>query len=353
MDEPLLSNNAMHDNNDATSNNIDNHDELLLQTTAKMNSPSTNTAPSLPAAIKKKSTTARRQSLRSYLQNVSLTDAIVLHPPANNNTNTATVHSPEKKTSGKNRRRRLEVMGLLQHLKIHRYEDASASFAANAVDKKHHNNANTTNSSGGDDNDTKVEDTNNKVKVTSGDRYYSAGNNIQTNSNNNNKSISIQHNPTHQGRQQQQQQRCLLHPTVRLRNDKCSLCCALTKTLEVRSRVKLLENGLLDDDGGMVLMDNDNDDDDNEGKVLFDAASSASSANGFFVKETTDATSSTTIVKKVPTTRHDVEETASESDKDELLHEEIDNHSLEFGEDKIMYEFIISICWLVETVARR
>lgn len=242
-------------------------------------------------------------------------------------------------------------MGLLQHLKIHRYEDASASFAA--VDK-HHNNANATNSSGDDDNDTKVEDTNNKVKVTSGDRY-SAGNNIQTNSNisNNNRSISIQHNPTHQGRQQQQQ-RCLLHPTVRLRNDKCSLCCALTKTLEVRSRVKLLENGLLDDDddgssccndGGLVLMDND-DNDDNEGKVLFDAASCASSANGFFVKETTDAdaTASTTIVKKVPTTRHDVEETAtaSESDKDEL-HQEIDNHSLEFGEDKIMYEFIISL----------
>eukprot|EP00985_Skeletonema_marinoi_P016808 scaffold9077_cov92-Skeletonema_marinoi.AAC.1 len=185
-------NNAKHDNDDATNINDHNESDTLPQTAKTMNSPSTSTASQKPIKA------ARRQSLRSYLQHVSLSDSIIPHSDT-------TQHSLENggkappKVSGGNRRRRLEVMGLLQHLKINRYDNSSSATV----------------------------DIHNSSSVGSDD--YNNGDDVGT-------SNATSRTGHHHG------QRCLLHPTVRMRNDKCSLCCALAKTLEVRKAKKVVED---------------------------------------------------------------------------------------------------------------
>eukprot|EP00984_Skeletonema_dohrnii_P033350 scaffold29617_cov80-Skeletonema_dohrnii-CCMP3373.AAC.1 len=189
-------NNAKHDNDDATNINDHNESDTLPQTAKTMNSPSTSTASS-----QKPIKAARRQSLRSYLQHVSLSDSIIPHSDT-------TQHSQEKggrvppKVSGGNRRRRLEVMGLLQHLKINRYDNSSSA----TVDIHNSSSVGSDDNSNGDD-------------------------------------VGTSNTTSRSGHQHGQ--RCLLHPTVRMRNDKCSLCCALAKTLEVRKAKKVVEENAI------------------------------------------------------------------------------------------------------------
>eukprot|EP00986_Skeletonema_menzelii_P008780 scaffold3803_cov151-Skeletonema_menzelii.AAC.7 len=256
-DEPQQLNIAQHDNSDATTNNSSNESDWnnnnnknnntrLQQQTAALMTPS---VPTTQTSIK--AATARRQSLRSYLQNVSLSGAIIPQQQQHSDSSNPPRCSPEMNkvnmalsneiiagSSSKQqyRRRRLEVMGLLQHLKIHRYEDTTPLTVGS------NSNHNTHSLSGGSlENDTSHEtncannDTNGMIGNSA--TYIAGDTNHTSSSRNNTHSNAV-------GRQ-----RCLLHPTVRMRNDKCSLCCALAKTLEVRRAKQLnLKNGVSDDD---------------------------------------------------------------------------------------------------------
>ena len=194
--------------------NIMTTDDATKITTTNNNTAKNNDNGHRPILMKAR----RRQSLRSYLQNVSLSDAIkddITTKNTNNNNNSNSSSScqygsgPPK--SGSNRRRRLEVMGLLKHLKINRYDDSSSS--TTTIITNNHNNNNNLDTS--DESHSNNDDNNNSGSIG---KFLISGN--------------TKHH---------HQQRCLLHPTVRMRNDKCSLCCALDKTLEVRNSYKVEE----------------------------------------------------------------------------------------------------------------
>ena len=187
---------------EAMNNELDSCSNMPLQTLDTKDSTPSSTAAAasndnVVESTEQSTKAARRQSLRSYLQNVSLSDSIAQNRDAKNS-NSGGGKTP-KITNGGNRRRRLEVMGLLQHLKINRYGNNSSSSTL--------------------ENNLMVDDN------TKGNEGADADTNDMCGKNN-----GSGHS----------QERCLLHPTVRMRNGRCSLCNALAKTLEVR-KAKLNE----------------------------------------------------------------------------------------------------------------
>ena len=250
VDEPHQLNIAQHDNSEATKKNIINEisDKRRSSAAAQMISSDDTSTSSQTTSTPIKAARARRQSLRSYLQNVSLSD--VTEKGNNNNEvsnievsgGNATSYSSNKQP---NRRRRLEVMGLLQHLKIHRYEDTSSSFSSLNGQKNSSSDSNNNHS-------VSVGSLENDGKVTN-DTTSGTDNTAPTPGETNQTSTTTLSNTTTVA---VVEQKCLLHPTVRLRNDKCSLCCALAKTLEVRRAKEQKINNLKKNKAAAVSHDN-------------------------------------------------------------------------------------------------